>query len=786
MREPPRPLPFWAALLALAAAGLEGANICTSRGLSSCKQCLAVGPACAWCAKEDLTPDFLRCDMRENLQKNGCPLESIEDPVSGFRLLEDKPLSNNGAGDASTITQVRPQKIQLQLRPDASQIFSVQVRQVEDYPVDIYYLMDLSNSMRDDLHNIQSLGTTLASKMRNLTSNLRIGFGAFVDKPMSPYMYISPPEALKNPCFDLNSRCLPMFGYKHVLKLTDQVTRFNEEVRKQRVSRNRDAPEGGFDAIIQATVCDEKIGWRNDASHLLVFTTDATTHIALDGRLAGIVQPNDGECHIGSDSHYSASTTMDYPSLGLMTEKLSQKNINLIFAVTRNVINLYKNYSELIPGTTVGTLSADSSNVIQLIVDSYGKIRSKVELEVRDLPEELSLSFNATCLNDEVIPGLKSCVGLKIGDTVSFSIEAKVHGCPKEKEGTFTIKPVGFKDSLTVQVTFDCDCRCQKTAEPASARCNQGNGTFECGVCRCGPGWLGPQCECSEEDYRPEQQDQCSAHKGQPPCSQRGECLCGQCICHSSEFGKITGRYCECDDFSCVRYKGKMCSGHGQCSCGDCHCDSDWTGDYCNCTTRKDTCMSNNGLLCSGRGQCICGQCHCIQPGSYGDTCEKCPTCPDACTFKKDCVECKKFERGILLEDNNCSRYCKDEIKSVTELTDTGKDAVNCTYKDENDCVVRFQYSEDSSGKSVLYVENEPDCPKGPDMLVVLSSVMAAILFIGLATLLIWKLFITIHDRREFAKFEEERARAKWDTGNNPLYKEATSTFTNITYRENS
>lgn len=37
---------------------------------------------------------------------------------------------------------------------------------------------------------------------------------------------------------------------------------------------------------------------------------------------------------------------------------------------------------------------------------------------MRDLPEELSLAFNATCLNDEIIPGLKSCMGLKIGDTV--------------------------------------------------------------------------------------------------------------------------------------------------------------------------------------------------------------------------------------------------------------------------------------------------------------------------------------------------------------------------------
>ena len=57
----------------------------------------------------------------------------------------------------------------------------------------------------------------------------------------------------------------------------------------------------------------EKIGWRNDASHLLVFTTDAKTHIALDGRLAGIVQPNDAQCHIDKDNFYSASTTLVTP-----------------------------------------------------------------------------------------------------------------------------------------------------------------------------------------------------------------------------------------------------------------------------------------------------------------------------------------------------------------------------------------------------------------------------------------------------------------------------------------
>lgn len=144
---------------------------------------------------------------------------------------------------------------------------------------------------------------------------------------------------------------------------------------------------------------------------------------------------------------------------------------------------------------------------------------------------------------------------------VSFSIEAKVRGCPQERQKSFTIKPVGFKDSLVVVVNFDCSCSCESQAETNSSFCSGGNGSLECGVCRCNPGRLGSLCECSEEEYNPSQQDNCSPRPGQPHCSQRGECICGQCVCHSSDFGKVTGKYCECDDFSCVRFKGQMCSG---------------------------------------------------------------------------------------------------------------------------------------------------------------------------------------------------------------------------------
>uniref|UniRef100_A0A8C2XHC1 Integrin beta n=1 Tax=Cyclopterus lumpus TaxID=8103 RepID=A0A8C2XHC1_CYCLU len=721
---------------------IKGSNICTSQGVTTCRQCLAVHPTCAWCFHEEYGKGgsgASRCDLKQNLIDGGCSPTAVQFPSSTLSIQKDAPLSNKASG-TDDVTQIRPQKLHITLRPGDSKRFTVSVKQVEDYPVDLYYLMDLSFSMKDDLARLRTLGNELAVTMGRTTSNLQMGFGAFVDKTASPYMYTYPPEAVENPCFGIHKTCQAQFGFKHVLSLTERVARFTEEVEKQRVSRNRDAPEGGFDAIMQAVVCKDRIGWRPDASHLLVFTTDAKTHIALDGRIAGIVQPNDGKCHLDNENVYNKSNMLDYPSMALMTEKMSENNINLIFAVTN-----YVEYSKLIPGTTVGLLSEDSGNVIQLIVDAYQKIRSKVELELLGVPEELNLSFNATCLNGEVIPGLKSCSGLKIGDTVSFNVEAQLRSCPKEKSHTFTIKPRGFKDSLEVTVDFACGCDCESNAIADSVLCSNGNGTYECGVCQCHEGRLGPKCECSVEDYNPSDDVNCIPKPGNSICSGRGECLCGQCSCHANDFGQVWGKYCECDDFNCLRFKGALCSDHGKCSCGLCQCEAGWKGETCNCTTRTDTCMSSLGLLCSGRGNCQCGVCQCTQPGAYGDTCDKCPTCPDSSFHDKN--------------------------------------AVNCSYKDENDCVEHFQYYEDESGKSILYVVKEPECPQGPDILVVLLAVAGAILLLGIVGLLIWKLLVTIHDRREFARFQEERAKAKWDTANNPLYKGATSTFTNVAYR---
>uniref|UniRef100_A0A3Q1FQI3 Integrin beta n=1 Tax=Acanthochromis polyacanthus TaxID=80966 RepID=A0A3Q1FQI3_9TELE len=649
-----------------------GLNMCMSGSAASCEECLLIHPNCAWCSQQDFGRGWTsRCDFFTNLLKRGCENRFIEFPSSRTSILESRPLSSEGSGWTQyDVVQIMPQKISLSLRPGGQTWFGLQVRQVEDYPVDLYYLMDLSLSMKDDLDTIRNLGTKLAQEMGKLTSNFRLGFGSFVDKNMSPFSYTAD-KYQENPCngYKLFPNCVPTFGFRHILSLTDKVDRFNEEVQKQMVSRNRDAPEGGFDAILQAAVCKEEIGWRKEAYHLLVFATDDVPHLALDGRLGGLVQPHDGRCHLNEKNEYSASTQMDYPSLALLGEKLAENNIFLIFAVTKRLYVIYKDFTALIPGTTVEILDQDSKNVIQLIITAYNNIRSKVELSVWDHPEDLSLSFTATCQDGQPLPGLRKCADLKIGDTVSFNVSVEARSCPpRGTDQSFTIKPVGFKDRLEVSVDYQCDCGCSRTAKSNSSICSS-IGTYTCGTCRCEPGYLGARCECQEGDSGSMYLSACREAEGKQICSGRGECSCNQCLCYESEFGKIYGSFCECDDFSCARHKGILCSGHGECHCGECKCHAGYVGDNCNCSTETSTCVSDDGRMCSGRGSCVCGRCQCSEPGAFGDTCEKCPTCPDACGTKRECIECRLFNSGRLADNQTCQRLCKDEIITVETLS---------------------------------------------------------------------------------------------------------------------
>lgn len=136
------------------------------------------------------------------------------------------------------------------------------------------------------------------------------------------------------------------------------------------VSGNLDGPEGGFDAIMQAVVCQLEIGWRGSARRLIVFSTDAGFHVAGDGKLGGLITPNDGACHMSSDM-YTHSTIQDYPSISQINLKVKEHGINIIFAVTATQHDLYKKLTEHIEGSSSAVLSYDSSNVVELIRDEY-------------------------------------------------------------------------------------------------------------------------------------------------------------------------------------------------------------------------------------------------------------------------------------------------------------------------------------------------------------------------------------------------------------------------------
>lgn len=56
-----------------------------------------------------------------------------------------------------------------------------------------------------------------------------------------------------------------------------------------------------------------------------------------------------------------------------------------------------------------------------------------------------------------------------------------------------------------------------------------------------------------------------------------------------------------------------------------------------------------------------------------------------------------------------------------------------------------------------------PECGTAPNAMTILLAVVGSILLIGIALLAIWKLLVTIHDRREFAKFQSERSRARYE-----------------------
>ncbi|CAD7691041.1 integrin beta-1 isoform 1-T2 [Lycaon pictus] len=789
---------FWIGLIGSICCvfGQADENRCLKANAKSCGECIQAGPNCGWCTNstflQEGMPTSARCDDLEALKKKGCHPDDIENPRGSKDIKKNKNVTNRSKGTAEKlqpedITQIQPQQLVLQLRSGEPQTFTLKFKRAEDYPIDLYYLMDLSYSMKDDLENVKSLGTDLMNEMRRITSDFRIGFGSFVEKTVMPYISTTPAK-LRNPCTS-EQNCTSPFSYKNVLSLTDKGEVFNELVGKQRISGNLDSPEGGFDAIMQVAVCGSLIGWRN-VTRLLVFSTDAGFHFAGDGKLGGIVLPNDGQCHLENDV-YTMSHYYDYPSIAHLVQKLSENNIQTIFAVTEEFQPVYKELKNLIPKSAVGTLSANSSNVIQLIIDAYNSLSSEVILENSKLPEGVTINYKSYCKNGVNGTGEngRKCSNISIGDEVQFEISITSNKCPNKNSETIKIKPLGFTEEVEVILQFICECECQSEGIPSSPKCHEGNGTFECGACRCNEGRVGRHCECSTDEVNSEDMDAyCRKENSSEICSNNGECVCGQCVCRKRDNTNeiYSGKFCECDNFNCDRSNGLICGGNGVCKCRVCECNPNYTGSACDCSLDTTSCLATNGQICNGRGVCECGACKCTDPKFQGPTCEMCQTCLGVCAEHKECVQCRAFNKGEKKDTcaQECSHFNITKVENRDKLPQPGQvdPLSHCKEKDVDDCWFYFTYSVNGNNEAIVHVVETPECPTGPDIIPIVAGVVAGIVLIGLALLLIWKLLMIIHDRREFAKFEKEKMNAKWDTQENPIYKSPINNFKNPNY----
>jgi len=719
------------------------------------------------------------------IQKRGnCNEEYIVDPKPNYTELRNSPLVYS-TNDKSEVIQIMPQEVNLTLRINEPFNITLKYARAEN-PLDLYYLMDLSNSMKDDKETLQSLGRSLEETMRTFTSDFKLGFGSFIDKTVRPYTS-NLPSKLKEPC----TNCTSPYGFHNHMKLSDNVEHFVHEVGAARVSGNVDDPEGGFDALLQTAVCSDKIGWRNNTRRLLIFSTDSGFHMAGDGKLGGIIEPNDGECHLDEDGMYTHSTLQDYPSVLQLNNKVQENTISIIFAVTEPQQEAYKVLTNIIEGSKVGLLAADSSNILKLVEEQYKKLSSSVHMH-HDASENIQVKYYTACQGPSTeIKESSKCDELMIGKEVQFNVQITVLHCPENPNDwkqKFKISPTGSQEALHVNLEMNCDCACEHQEHPEykenAPECSS-NGTFKCGVCECNSMHFGKKCQCISSQpllTRTKISMECKPgiDVGIPDCSEHGTCICEVCQCTEGFYGK----YCECDDTSCKLAGGKLCAGHGSCKCGKCQCNATWTGEACECTVSTDSCRASEGSeVCSGHGHCSCGTCKCneLHTGIYCEN-QKQPVPQTAmCGTLFHCVLCKVHNKGPL-STTQCDTNCKTPITVVDAFEENATDVQNCL-QSYDECRYEFKLQYVNSSVNKIEALRGPECdPLRGSFVPLIAGICAVIITLGIMMLSVWKCVALRKEKLEFEKFKNEQERSQWGVATSPIYKPPVTEFQNPVY----
>ncbi|XP_055921166.1 integrin beta-nu [Eupeodes corollae] len=726
----------------------------------TCEGCLGTNYNCAWCT-DKMYEIFPRCLTRNELIQNNCSLENIWENKQEIDVISDEELQDF-QNETNRAIQMKPQKIRLKLVKSQTQQLKLTYRPALNNPLDLYYLMDLTWTMRDDKKTLVKLGAKLSQALQNLTGNYRIGFGSFADKPIMPMIM---PHAKENPCAAEGHTCEPTYSFRHHLPLTDDVDKFVKSVKKSRVTGNLDNLEGGLDALMQVIVCPDKIGWKEEARKIVVLATDGFMHFAGDGILAGINLQNDRKCHLDELGEYTESLVFDYPSLEETYRELGRRKISVIFAVTENVVQTYQQMSNLMDGiSNVEKLSLDSSNILELIRTSYETFLKRVKF-IDNSPTFIEIMYETNCGGQlENLKKRNYCTDLKMGKEVEFYINITLKDFPSDGnyKRTIRIEDPGLSEHLQLEIEIQKPCPCDEEevdSELERQLCTE-NGVFHCGKCKCNEGWGGALCNCdlSTTNSTVSIEDECRQPFKNPVqlgriCSERGECDCGKCYC----FPGYTGNYCEC--LECLNCDPEI----ADCFCGKCVCKYGWSGNRCNCKAEvDDKCKTPTGEICSERGECQCGKCLCKDP-FVGTFCEiGWENENKLCQYYEPCVKCIILQKLGTYVCENVTDICSNSDKQqfqyslVTELND---DVARCVIRlinnDDVKCDHIFSYYRPDSSNNYLTIQVNDCTPVNP--LVMGGFISLFTFLLGLIVLIIYICCMRAADAREYAKFLEER-----------------------------
>jgi protocadherin alpha len=222
---------------------------------------------------------------------------------------------------------MRPQKLRLKLRAGKPQQFTLNFRPSRNFPLDVYFLLDVTGSFSQRFRDtVTPLATELVSALQTISERYAVAFGGFGDKRAIPYAlpnqdpraYITninsfgAPERCANQLITNVADCNPTISFRHTTALSPLTTdQLQQVLANISIHPNVDSLEGGMDGLVQVLTCPDTIGWRNQSLRMVLYMSNANFHLAGDGKVGAAIEPNPGECFL-EQREVDGRTVYDY------------------------------------------------------------------------------------------------------------------------------------------------------------------------------------------------------------------------------------------------------------------------------------------------------------------------------------------------------------------------------------------------------------------------------------------------------------------------------------------